>query len=236
MIRLAERYPGKTGMTLIELVVVLALLAGLAAMALTGVADLGNRARYDETVTRMDLIRQAVVGDGSEAGRFIRDMGRLPDSLGELIAGTNNYSSMAFTFNVPSYPPIPATLCAGWAGPYLQGSGTNIYDGFGEALQLNGGTQLVAVVKDRTGWLTNHMVYSFAHATQCTLQVQVRALRANPQESVCIWHAACSNDSPFIDWIPGIEYFPNTLCQYEKQVYVCLVNNTNIAPPTSLGT
>ncbi len=147
--RFAGKAAGRSGMTLIELVVVLALLAGLAAMTLTGVGDLGSRARYDETTTRLQLIRQAVVGTGVEAGRFVRDTGRLPvmhstnDSvrLRELWrdAGGIGYGTTTNTTQWPGsiiglYPYDAVVLTCGWNGPYLMVNDpatAESYDGFG---------------------------------------------------------------------------------------------------------
>lgn len=131
-------------MTLIELLIVLALLGGLATLALTGVGEMSARNRVDITRQRLELIRQAVVGDGVTAGRFIADMGRLPMvqtadeglTLDEL---WNETSGIAYgTASVsPSWPEsisgLPATveLDCGWNGPYVLLSGDELYDGFG---------------------------------------------------------------------------------------------------------
>jgi prepilin-type N-terminal cleavage/methylation domain-containing protein len=158
----ARMVSSRSGMTLIELVVVLALLAGLAAMTLTGVADLGNRGRYDATTARMKLIREAVVGDGIEAGRFVRDLGRLPmvqtaadgvrlEELWRDAGGigygtiTSNLASGAWqwpewtTFSVD----LPGTidLLCGWNGPYLMvddPATAESYDGFGNPWSVAG--------------------------------------------------------------------------------------------------
>jgi prepilin-type N-terminal cleavage/methylation domain-containing protein len=153
---LAHIHPGKSGMTLIELVVVLALLAGLATMALTGVADLGNRGRYDETRARMTTIRQAVAGDGIEAGRFVRDMGRLPlvqgggagQALAELWrdAGGVGYGPTTNAAAWPDsiaglYPHGDVKLICGWNGPYLMvddPAEAESYDGFGNPWMVAG--------------------------------------------------------------------------------------------------
>lgn len=136
-------------MTLIEVVVVMALLAGLAAMALTSAAELGNRGRYDETTTRMKLIRAAVAGNGAEAGRFVRDMGRLPmaqpsdpgKTLAELWrdAGSIQFGAATNSASWPDsntnlYPSHDVKLTCGWNGPYLMvddPENAECYDGFG---------------------------------------------------------------------------------------------------------
>ncbi len=134
---------------MIELLIVLALMAGLAGMALTTVGDMGTRGRYDETTARLRLIREAVVGNGAEPGRFLRDMGRLPvvqstddgKVLSELwIPGSTSTYAYAIvssedlkdgsgSMNWPSadssldnYSLVPQTvdLHCGWNGPYFQ--------------------------------------------------------------------------------------------------------------------
>lgn len=152
----------QSGMTLIELVVVLALLAGLAAMTLTGVGDLGNRARYDETTARMKQIRLAIVGDGADVGRFVRDMGRFPivhtdaDGVrleelwrdpGAIGYGTVSRDLSAGPWQWPEWatfgghlPPTVALTC-GWNGPYLLVNDPDtaaFYDGFGNFWRVEG--------------------------------------------------------------------------------------------------
>jgi len=75
----ALRIPeNERGMTLIELIVVLGILAGLATLAVAGLDGLGSRQRVDTSLRIMDQIKLAVAGDGVRAGRFVSDMGRLP--------------------------------------------------------------------------------------------------------------------------------------------------------------
>ena len=158
-----HRTGARSGMTLIELVVVLALLAGLAAMVLTGAGDLGNRGRYDETALRMRLIREAVVGNGVEPGRFVRDMGRLPmvhddtdgvrleelwRDAGGIGYGTVTSNLASGVWQWPEWPRfsghLPGTveLVCGWNGPYLMMNDpatAESYDGFGNVWQVSGG-------------------------------------------------------------------------------------------------
>jgi prepilin-type N-terminal cleavage/methylation domain-containing protein len=161
MNRGATGHATQSGMTLIELVVVLALMAALATVMLTGVSELGNRGRYDETTTRMRLIREAVIGNGSEPGRFIRDMGRLPimhtDTdgvrLAELWRDQGDIDYGAVTSNLTSgawqwtewttfghHLPDTVELVCGWNGPYLMvddPTEAESYDGFGNAWRVD---------------------------------------------------------------------------------------------------
>ncbi len=68
----------KRGMTLIELLIVLGIMAALATVALTTLDGMGDRTRMDTTRARLDAIEEAIVGDGLKPGRFVSDMGRLP--------------------------------------------------------------------------------------------------------------------------------------------------------------
>ncbi len=80
------------GMTLLELLVVIALLSVVGFMALSQVGDDLSQVRYEDTRNRLDMIREAITGDPSrtvngqpEIRGFVADMGRLPLNLKELI-------------------------------------------------------------------------------------------------------------------------------------------------------
>ncbi len=141
-------------MTLIEVLIVLALLAGLASMALVSMEDLSSRSRYDITIDRMEKIQAVIAGDGLNLGRFVADMGRLPviqdyadgKVLSELWTAP---SALEFASTIPSSLSWPAAdiaagisfpawsefnLHCGWNGPYLVGNNPldqELYDGFG---------------------------------------------------------------------------------------------------------
>lgn len=144
----------QSGMTLIELLVVLALMAGLAGLALTTVGEMGARGRYDETTARLRLIREAVVGNGAEAGRFLRDMGRLPHTplttaagleLQELWKADGNLDYDDIPHTITLWPEsilgvlTTVTLRGGWNGPYLMVNDpatARLFDGFGNAFDV----------------------------------------------------------------------------------------------------
>lgn len=80
------------GFSLVELTVVLLLITLLASVAVRETAELGFQTRYEQTRERLDMIRQAILGNprqiinGQQAvSGFVADMGRLPISLRELI-------------------------------------------------------------------------------------------------------------------------------------------------------
>lgn len=102
-------------MTLVELVVVLAILVAMSGMvvALTDKVDEG--ARYQESSRRLNAIANAVLGpeatlsDGRLAwGGFLQDMGRLPRG--------SDLADLLVQGDQPTYDPV--TRC-GWRGPYV---------------------------------------------------------------------------------------------------------------------
>ncbi len=136
-------------MTLLELLVVIALLSVVGFMALSQVGDDLSQVRYEDTHNRLGLIRGAVIGDTArtlngqpEIRGFVADMGRLPANLHELIerefcssnplldqaactGGTATWTSM------PAYAyDATAGLWAGWNGPYLNASPESDYPRF----------------------------------------------------------------------------------------------------------
>lgn len=86
--------PGQDGFTLLELLLVVAILSSLALAATTFVENADDQERFEATRQRLEGIRRAVVGypnlnAGGEAviGGFAADMGRLPKNLNELFVG-----------------------------------------------------------------------------------------------------------------------------------------------------
>jgi prepilin-type N-terminal cleavage/methylation domain-containing protein len=218
----------RSGMTLIELLIVLGLLAGLATMALTTTGDLTARSRYDVTRQRMDRVTLALAGDGQRAGRFVSDMGRLPVTLDELWSGTNTFAALPYTVSVPGYADLTGELHAGWSGPYILNSGDALYDGFGaDFLYTN--ALLIAEIGGRATWLSHHVTNDYAHATNAVLHVQVFALRNNPAESVALWRPVQPVSATPHTWTSGTTNEPFNLYLYQGQVHVCLATNS-IAP------
>ncbi len=138
----------QSGMTLIEVVIVLALLAGLAGMTLTTVSHLGDETRAGRTRDAAEAMTHAVVGNGTDAGRFLAEMGRLPVlhdvAEGRLLSeffecphaavvgqtATATIGDNYFGDGLTGLPAEAALQC-GWHGPYLMTSGGTLYDGFG---------------------------------------------------------------------------------------------------------
>lgn len=218
----------RSGMTLIELLIVLGLLAGLATLALTTTGDLTARSRYEVTRQRMDRVTLALAGDGQRAGRFVSDMGRLPDTLNELWAGTNTFAALPYTVVVPGFADLEGELRAGWSGPYMLDSGDALFDGFGADFVYTNAL-LIAEVAGRATWLPNNLTNDYTHVTNAVLQVQVSALRNNPAESGALWRNVQPVSATPNTWTSGATNEPFNLYLYQGQVYVCLATNT-VAP------
>jgi prepilin-type N-terminal cleavage/methylation domain-containing protein len=98
------------GFTLIEVIIVIAILA----VAAGAMAPLASRviddSRRDQTIKRQQLIYQAIMGDPTAASSgFLSDIGRLPNALTEL----------SLIGAIPAYSIGACGIGAGWRGPYL---------------------------------------------------------------------------------------------------------------------
>ena len=124
--------PIQTGFTLLEMVLVLFLISLMASATLFLTENVEDQAKYDETKRRMEIIRQAIVGDPTrklncqtEISGFASDMGRLPNCVAELLtAGTASgaeYQSPCDNSLITSWTEDSATeIWFGWNGPYIQ--------------------------------------------------------------------------------------------------------------------
>ncbi len=134
------------GFTMLELVLVIALL-GAMTLAATALFDTTlDQTRYDDTKVRLETLRRAMVGDPArtingapEIRGFVADMGRLPVNLQELLEAPANPAMLwggDALGNVVSG--VSGELWGGWRGPYLHTlpeSGGNVAfrDGWGTA-------------------------------------------------------------------------------------------------------
>ena len=154
--RRKQHYPG---FTLLELVVVLAILAVVTTLAIRSLDGLEDQSRYEKNTREFEALSEAVLGspddraaDGSRTvSGFVADMGRLPRAVAN---GNGNLTLAelwvspggAFTYDVRSAtaaicsPPILAdpevVLPGGWRGPYLRLpiDATNWRDGWGNPM------------------------------------------------------------------------------------------------------
>ena len=157
----------QSGFSLLELVVVMAILAALATVALRAVSNNQNQARYQQTTRTLTDIRDAIVGPANQRNPdgtplitgFVADTGNLPvyygggDPLAELTTNPNSIGSYA-----PATTSDPnLTINAGWQGPYLRlGVGAStILDGWGNPFHLydsSGATPPSSAVAQITSW------------------------------------------------------------------------------------
>lgn len=132
----------RDGLTLLELVVALGILAVLSTVAVRALDPLANQARYETTQRVLHDLRVATVGnmDAKQlnghpiVSGYLADTGVLPNSLSDLTVrpvGIYAYSLQAFDSDRDSVNDV--SLSSGWRGPYLQfGAGQNsVVDGWG---------------------------------------------------------------------------------------------------------
>jgi prepilin-type N-terminal cleavage/methylation domain-containing protein len=121
----------RTGLTLVELVVVLAILALVAGAALTATGSLVDETKYETTQSELRTLESALLGSFDAASRgpeeaiaFVADVGRLPR-----VASTEADRALAELWERPLDVPVFAIASApgdpevrlpsGWRGPYL---------------------------------------------------------------------------------------------------------------------
>ena len=139
------------GLTLVELLVVLVVLAILTTVAIQATSSVVDQGRYDATQRTLQNLQDATVSpvgqrepDGTPLiTGFVADVGRLPNAVGtdpltqlqELWANPNGLTAYSLQ-TAPSDAQV--VLGCGWRGPYLQlplGT-TFLRDGWGNPLSL----------------------------------------------------------------------------------------------------
>ncbi|MEO0795712.1 MAG: prepilin-type N-terminal cleavage/methylation domain-containing protein [Verrucomicrobiota bacterium] len=128
-----------TGLTLVELLVVLSILAVISTVALRSIAQITEEKRFSANITQLEEIRESVLG-GDDAGGFIGDIGRLPVAQGSIVDEQlselwDGGSLPAYSIQTPSGD-SEVQLGVGWRGPYINlGINRNsLSDGFGKTL------------------------------------------------------------------------------------------------------
>lgn len=144
-----------TGMTFVELLVVLLILAILSAVALRSTTGLAEQARHESTIRTLENIEEAILGPRPPMRQshsnspiitgFVADIGRLPrpvegepeTPLQELWLQSGLGPFNVYEFQDPEKPSVTVTFPAGWRGPYLAWrSGQNaLRDGWGNNFQ-----------------------------------------------------------------------------------------------------
>lgn len=150
------RTGNERGFTLLELLMVVAIMSAVAWMSLGLVNNNTDQVRFEDTRNRLQAIRRGIIGDISRTlnGRpeirgYVADMGELPDDLNALIAReycrndpakptstgcTDWVSQPAYSYNA-TYG-----LWSGWNGPYLPAAELVGYARFQDGWGNNDGT------------------------------------------------------------------------------------------------
>lgn len=148
----------RCGLTLLELVVVLVILAALSGVAVQSLEPIADQTRYEATQKTQTATQSAIIEDrlqvsgARQVTGFVTDLGRLPESLDMLFDanGTTTFAGGALLSSFPfqewagpdaSSPPVNPTaidcrnisLRCGWRGPYLnvENRANGVVDGWG---------------------------------------------------------------------------------------------------------
>jgi prepilin-type N-terminal cleavage/methylation domain-containing protein len=135
-----------SGLTLVEMLVVLALLAAISGVVVSMTDNWDSRTRYEETSRRLNEIRSAILGpdainaDGAFfAGGYLQDTGELPAAEGDGLLRCPEHIRTKLGTELYQYHPTWKTWY-GWHGPYLappplrkdeEADAAKPYDGWG---------------------------------------------------------------------------------------------------------
>ena len=131
-----KRYKNSKGFTMMEMVIVLAIIGILASLGLKAFDNVLLNMKFESTLSEMELIKVAIVGDPKSIQNNVRasfgyfgDMGSIPTSLNNLVTkGSQPFVQVNSTLDMAS----------GWNGPYIrttfsQDASGNLTDGFGNS-------------------------------------------------------------------------------------------------------
>jgi len=122
-----QAHQAQRGFTLVELLLVILVLSSLALGASFLVDGFGDQTRFDDTKSRLQQIRKAIIGDASrtlngqsEISGYVADMGKLPETIQELIEiGDQPSWGLSAVTTSDISPVVTILMSAGWRGPYL---------------------------------------------------------------------------------------------------------------------
>ncbi len=101
----------KRGFTLIEAIIVIAVISILAALIIPMMVNTVQQEKYKEAAADLEAIYKAIFGDGESSFGYHGDMGCLPYSLTDLFQQGDQPA--------PSEYPLGSGVIIGWKGPYL---------------------------------------------------------------------------------------------------------------------
>ncbi|MGB0333186.1 MAG: prepilin-type N-terminal cleavage/methylation domain-containing protein, partial [Planctomycetota bacterium] len=166
--RVIQRRGSRSGLTLLELVVVLAILSALSTVMIAQTGSLTDESRFRKTVRTLESLEHAVLGRapvGTEdpsgvVPGFVSDMGRLPQAdaalgLSELWDEEPFFNAgLLFQSRVVAGLDSDLVILSGWRGPYLRlpVGADLLVDGWGVPHGLSDGDGLaVDAVQDPVG-------------------------------------------------------------------------------------
>jgi len=131
-----ENHIGSKGFTMMEMVIVLAIIGILASLGFKAFDNVLLNMKFESTMREMEVIKIAIVGDPQTIQNNVRssfgffgDMGSIPASLTNLVTkGSQPFTQVNTTLDMAS----------GWNGPYIrtsfnQDASGNLTDGFGNS-------------------------------------------------------------------------------------------------------
>lgn len=131
-------FKSQLGFTLIEVLMIIIIISVLTVASLTPIANSIDQIRFDQTVSRMKMIRDAMIGDSTITALglrtsfgFLGDIGAVPTLAQGISALVTNPGLAVWTLDQA------VRFGRGWNGPYISTgqAGTNFtLDGWGRAI------------------------------------------------------------------------------------------------------
>lgn len=137
----------QSGMTLLEITVVLLILIALAGMVVPYVGGTGGAAMCKATDATLQAVKQAIMGGKAGPGYYADTLGNYPADRGDIdynlkylfIAGDKDEDD-----SIPDWPAYNPQTGVGWRGPYLM-TGISLADKTKLAANFSNGTYVHAL-------------------------------------------------------------------------------------------